>query len=149
MIIGSLVAIVIAAVLLALVVRVAARNPDVANLGARTLAFQADRLSKEIAERGPVIFKDPLQRGSADNDLFVQHVGTDPDKGWVAVRAYAGEAKTECLLRWQQDANEFRDPCTGTAYPAEGTGLRAYSVSVAEGVVRVSIRADAAAQPTN
>jgi hypothetical protein len=139
MIIGSLVAIVFAAVLLALVVRVASR----------TLAFRADRLSKEVAERGPVIFKDPLQRGSADNDLFVQHVGTDPDKGWVAVRAYAAEAKTECLLRWQPDAKQFRDPCSGTAYPADGQGLKTYSVSVAGGVVRVSVRAQEAAQPTN
>lgn len=145
MIVGSLVAIVLSGLLLALVVRAASRNPDSARLGSRELVFRADRLAEEIAARGPVIFKDPLQRGNAANDLFVQHVGADRNTGWVAVRAYAAEPATACLLEWNPSSKTFRDPCTDRTYPADGKGLKAYRVLVSGGVVRVSVRAEEAA----
>lgn len=149
MIVGSLVAIVFAGLLLALVVRAASRNPGSARLGSRELAFRADRLAEEIAERGPVLFKDPLRRGNAANDLYVQHVGADPTAGWVALRAYAAEPVDRCLLQWDGAAGRFRDPCSDRTYPADGQGLRTYRVSVSGGVVRVSVGTEEGAAPGN
>jgi hypothetical protein len=33
-------------------------------------------------------------------------------------------------VQWHAEPQQFQDPCTGTAYPADGTGLQGYRVSV-------------------
>ena len=61
-------------------------------------------------------------------DIYLQHLGTDPEKGWAAFDAAPpGEDRT-CDLVW--NAGTFRDPCGGRTYPADGAGLTRYQVTV-------------------
>lgn len=145
LVLGTLAAVAAAAVLVFFVVRFAARNPDEANLGPTVVRFDADRLGREIAERGPFLFKDPLTR-AAGRELYVQHLGRDPERGWTGIRAYASRVTLECLLRWDGPAQRFVDPCTGVSYPADGTGLVTYPATVQGGTVTVDLRPRAPGQ---
>lgn len=136
-VVGSLLAAVVAAVLLFAVVQFAADNPEKANLGSPVLRFQAERLAGEIAERGPVLFPDALNR---DREVFVQHLGDDVEQGWLAVSAYAARPDPACVLRWEAAGRRFRDPCTGATFPADGAGLTTYPATVVDGAVTVDLR---------
>ena len=127
-VITSLVAVVAAGVLLALVVRFASQRPDEMNLGdKRFVVGRADRFAERIAEQGaPILFKDPLT-SKPGRELYVQHLGDDERKGWLGVQAYSpGERRLECLLTWDTKTDEFVDPCSDERYPADGTGLTVY-----------------------
>lgn len=135
---GSLIALAFAGVLLFFVVRFASRNPDQVNLGPRVfLLGRATRLAREVKEDGPFLFKDPLNR---EREVFVQHLGEDPNAGWSAIRAYASQETLECLLRWERDSGRFVDPCTNQSYPATGEGLTTYPAQVERGLVSVDLR---------
>ncbi len=134
---GSLIGLALAGVLVLVVVRFASENPEQVNLGPSVFRFQADRLAREVEERGPFLLKDPLNRG---REVYVQHLGDDPDSGWVAVHAYASRESLECLLRWEGETEQFVDPCTGQRYPAGGEGLVTYPARVEDGVVVVDLR---------
>lgn len=136
---GSLLALAFTGVLLFFVVRFASRNPDQANLGPRLFRVgDAARLAREIDARGPFLFKDPLNR---EREVYVQHVGDDPNAGWSAIRAYASRETVECLLRWDPGSGRFVDPCTTQSFPATGEGLTTYPAQVDRGVVSVDLRA--------
>lgn len=137
MVVGSLVALAIVGVLVWVVVHFASENPDQVNLGSSVFRFNADRLAREVDERGPFLLKDPLNRG---REVYVQHLGGDPGSGWLAVRAYASRQSVECLLRWEGAARQFVDPCTGRRYPAGGEGLTTYPARVEDGTVVVDLR---------
>lgn len=135
---GSLAALAFAAVLLFFLVRFASRNPEQVNLGSSVFRVgRASRLAREVHERGPFLFKDPLNR---EREVFVQHLGADPDTGWSAIRAYASREAVECLLRWEGDKSRFLDPCTGQGYPPDGEGLVTYPARVEKGVVSIDLR---------
>ncbi|MDP9402438.1 MAG: hypothetical protein M3P85_03725 [Actinomycetota bacterium] len=137
LVVGTVVGLALAALLVVVAVRFAAQNPEQANLGSSVLSLDAERLAREVAKRGPVLFKDPLNR---DREIYVQHLGTDADKGWVAVSAYASRASLDCLLRWNAGRRRFADPCTGRSYPADGQGLATYPAPVTGGIVRIDLR---------
>jgi hypothetical protein len=135
---GSLIAVAFAAVLLFFVVDFASENPGQVNLGPSVFRLgNAARLAREIDERGPFLFKDPLNR---EREVYVQHVGADPNAGWSAIRAYASRETVECLLRWERDQRRFVDPCTAQAYPPGGEGLVTYPAHVDKGVVSIDLR---------
>lgn len=134
---GTIAGLALAALLVAVAVRYAAQNPEKANLGGNELPLNAKRLAREVAKRGPVLFKDPLNR---DREIYVQHLGPDADKGWVVVSAYASRTSLECLLRWNGSERRFVDPCTKRSYPPDGEGLTTYPAPVAGGVVRIDLR---------
>ena len=137
-VIASVTALALAAVMAFAVVRFAARNPDEVNLGPSVFRFKASRLAREIEERGPFLHKDPLDRG---REVYIHHLGPDPNQGWLAVRAYASRESLDCLLRWAQAPRRFVDPCTGQSYPDSGEGLTTYPATVRDGVVSVDLRA--------
>jgi hypothetical protein len=61
-------------------------------------------------------------------DIYLQHLGTDPERGWAAFDAAPpGEDRT-CDLVWKDGT--FRDPCGGRTYPADGAGLTRYQVTI-------------------
>jgi hypothetical protein len=137
-VVGSLTALAFAAGLLFLVVRYASRNPEQVNLGPKVFRVgSATRLARAVEEGGPFLFKDPLNR---EREVFVQHLGEDPNAGWSAIRAYASRETLDCLLRWERDPKRFVDPCTSRSYPADGAGLTIYPAQVERGVVSVDLR---------
>jgi hypothetical protein len=92
--------------------------------------INAVSVAEKIAQDGPIIYQD-LAGGS--RDIFVQHLGDDPEQGWLAfdVRP-AGEAR-ECALSWQPDQQQFVDngACSESfTFPPDGTGLPQYPASV-------------------
>jgi hypothetical protein len=120
------------------VVRYASENPDKANLGDRVFQVgRAERLAREVDDRGPFLFQDPLFRGTGRN-LYVQHLGEDPDKGWLAVEARLPD-QPACAVVWDRDDAEFVD-CEDGRHPPDGTGLTTYPGSVANGQVSVDLR---------
>ena len=127
-VVTSIVALFATAVLVGFVVRFASQRPDQVNLGdKRFVVGRADRFAERIEEQGaPILFKDPLT-SKPGRELYVQHLGDDEAKGWLAIAAYSpGEPKLECLLTWDTKRDEFVDPCSGARYPADGTGLTVY-----------------------
>jgi hypothetical protein len=99
---------------------------------------KATNLAPEIAKGGPLLL--PPLRGD-QLVLYVQHLGADPNLGWLAFEARApGQART-CLLRWSQSNRDFTDPCDGRVFPADGAGLNQYAVRVdPKGRVTVDLR---------
>ncbi len=136
---GTLVAVAVAAALVYVVVRFASENPEEANLGPSVFRFDAGRLSAEIAQNGPSLFKDPL-RTEPGREVYVQHLGHDPATGWSAIRAYASRVSLDCLLRWDRAGRRFVDPCTKVTYPPDGKGLVTYPATVEGGTVTVDLR---------
>lgn len=88
----------------------------------------AEKRAAEIAERGPALF--PGLLGPDEGYIIVNHVGTDPDEGWVAFAAVPEGAAIECAVAWNTDRRQLVDPCTDTAYPPDGTGLTGFPVVV-------------------
>jgi hypothetical protein len=142
----SLLAVAFGGLLLFFVTSFAARHPSDVNLGPSTFPVgKASRLAARVRDqRAPFLFKDPLT-SSAGRELYVQHLGNDDKRGWLAFSAYAPNAPHEvrCILQWSPSGLTFRDPCGGTTYPADGSSLQQYPTKVnAKGVVIVDLRTD-------
>ena len=123
------------------VVNFASQNPDKANLGDPVFNVgSAKRLSKEIDKRGPFLFQDPLSLGRGRN-LYIQHLGDDPDAGWSAIEARLPDDEA-CAVTWVLDKDTFLD-CRGLRHPPDGEGLVTYAGMVKNGQVRVDLRTGA------
>ncbi|MBW3615939.1 MAG: hypothetical protein KY439_11635 [Actinobacteria bacterium] len=141
---ASLAGVAVAAVLMALVVRFASQRPDEVELGAKVLRFDARRLARDIEQQNePLLFKDPLT-SRPGREVYVQHLGADPKKGWVTIDAYAPGQRRDiaCILDWQRDTRQFRDPCSDPprTFPADGSGLPTYPTTVDGNAVIVDLR---------
>lgn len=84
-------------------------------------------------DRTPLLFQDPLGDGG---DLYVQRFG---DR-WIAFDARAPGAPARCVLRWEVKTQDFTDPCSGTIYPPDGTGLVTYPTKVEKARLLVDLR---------
>jgi hypothetical protein len=136
-VVATVVAVAMAAVLGVLTLRFASRNPEKANLGSSVFRFDARRLAQEVHEDGPFLLQDPLNR---KREVYMQHLGDDPESGWLTIRAYASRVAVECLLRWDRAGQRFVDPCTNQTYPSNGEGLTTYPTRVLAGKVNVDLR---------
>jgi len=137
-VVTAIVALGLASLLVWSAVRFAAQNPDKANLGSNVFNVgNAQRLSREIDERGPFLFQDPLSLGRGRN-LYIQHLGDDPETGWSAIEARRADDGT-CAVTWSLDREVFVD-CRGAQHPPDGTGLAVYPGTVEDGQVRVDLR---------
>src|SRR5688500_18848968 len=67
-------------------------------------AGRADRLARTIERDGPVLYPDLLAR-STDHNLYIQHLGDDPSRGWLAFEADVDDPR--CQLRWDADEEHF------------------------------------------
>jgi hypothetical protein len=102
----------------------------------------ADRMAARIADEGPVLFPDVSANRS--RDIYVQHLGTDPKKGWLAFDAREAGEPRECFLDWKADRQVFVDRCDGSEVGADGAGLRQYPAVVnANGKVVIDFNASA------
>lgn len=148
---ASVVAVVVTAAVVLLVVRFASQRPEQVNLGRQRFEVgSAEVFAKAIRRDGPILFKDPLT-SRAGREIYIQHLGTDAAKGWLAIDAYAPGAPREqrCILRWQATDRAFTDPCGDARIPADGAGVRTYAGEVdRRGVVVVDLRTAASASTT-
>ena len=62
--------------------------------------LDAARISAEIAERGPVLFSD-VAGGS--RDIILQHLGDDPELGWLAFEARRSGQDRRCFFQWRAE----------------------------------------------
>ena len=108
----------------------------------------AAELAEVIDDQGPILMPD-VSGGS--RDIIINHLGDDPDRGWVAFAARDLTSPRDCFVEWQPDDNVFVDSCRGSEFPADGTGLQSYGTSIDdEGnlIVNLNITFDAA-EPTD
>jgi len=84
----------------------------------------------------PALYPDLASR---DRPIFVQHIGDDPDEGWVAFGAFDPD-DPRCLVEIDREAKILVNACDrDVTYPLGGEGLRAYPTVVEDGSVYVDI----------
>ena len=99
--------------------------------------METGRISAEIADRGPILFGDVAD---GERDIILQHLGDDPESGWLAFEARRPGQSRDCFFEWQAGQAEFVNTCDhDDVVDAAGTGLRHFSVTVVDGDVRVDI----------
>jgi hypothetical protein len=111
----------------AIVANVVGTKADKADSPAATFDVgPADDRAETIAEGGPILFQDLLNRS---RDIYVQHLGGDD---WRAFEAHSPGAPRRCFLEWRAATRAFVDACDGRTFPADGTGLVQYPTRVDE-----------------
>ena len=139
-----------------LVARMASQGRVDVRLGSDTFADQsAEEAAEKVAEDGPILYQD---LASGDRDIVLQHVGDDPDTGWIALAARPPGVPRECSIQWQPDDEVFllldergeaSGECDGREFPADGEGLPSYPVTVdANGKLDVDLNAEDRATST-
>lgn len=98
----------------------------------------ATRAAPKIAADGPLLYQDLLVGG--DRDIYVSHVGDDPERGWFAFLARLEGSERRCTVVWDRSQAVMVDPCTQVTYPLTGEGLTQLPVGVnADGKVVVDL----------
>lgn len=98
-------------------------------------------ISREIDDRGPILYSDVGSGGS--RDIILQHLGSDPEEGWLAFSARRTEDPRDCFLQWDGDAAEFvltsttDTACEPVTVDEAGTGLEQYRVEIRDGTIHV------------
>ncbi len=100
-----------------------------------------DRAATIQRDQTPLLFQDPVQ---FERPIFVQHLGNDPNKGWTAFDAADGT----CVLTWHRESQDFTD-CNSKRYPADGTGMHQYPVTVENDHLIVDLSIDATTTTTS
>jgi hypothetical protein len=142
---GVIVAIGVAAALAVL----ANRGTVDVRLGSETFAEQdAEDAAERVAEEGPILYADTA---GGDRDIVLQHLGDDPEDGWIALAARPPGVSRECTIQWDPEDQVFRlldsseevgGDCDGREFPADGEGLPTYPVTVdADGNLDVDLNA--------
>lgn len=92
----------------------------------------------------------PDTSGNHLRDLYVQHVGTDPDRGWIVFAAQVPEEEDGCVWQWQRAQNRFRATCDhGKTLSADAAGVPHYPVKVDHGKLKVDLRGRPGQAPGN
>ena len=73
-------------------------------------AGNAETLTRQIREGGPVFFADPL---AGEKGFWI-----DREQGELVALSVNAPAKDECALRWRASVNRYED-CDGTRYTSE------------------------------
>ncbi|MCQ3808387.1 MAG: hypothetical protein OXB92_02955 [Acidimicrobiaceae bacterium] len=137
-------AVVIAGLLFAMVWLASSQGDTEIVLGDRD--FDAGRIgaiSREIAERGPILYSDVGSSGQ--RDIIVTHLGTDPEQGWLAFAARRADHPRNCFFDWDADEQQFNltsaegsgTVCDVDYVDAAGNGLLHYEVEVRGGNIHV------------
>lgn len=125
---------------LALLVAQAASRGDVKiNLGdSRFDAGKVENLAK-VVDRGhglPILYGDLVGKG---RNLFVQHTGTDPLKGWTAFGAFDPD-KPSCAITIDAAHQALVDRCDAhRTFSKDGAGLRQYPATVEGGHLEIDL----------
>lgn len=123
-------AVIAAALLFAVITRVTSTaSTPAGGSGTRTAQFELGRATdyaKTIARDGPLLFPDPQGRS---RDIYIQHLGED---AWLAFEARVSGAPRQCVVKWEQGARQFVDPCDGRVFPPDGAGLVSFPTTVTD-----------------
>ncbi|MFN8018229.1 MAG: hypothetical protein U0P45_08905 [Acidimicrobiales bacterium] len=124
------------------------RNSSDLRLGDQTFqAGSAEKKAKLIAKTGPILYADVS--GRKDRDMILQHLGTNPDKGWYAFLAAPLDEARDCTWVWKPAEEQFRAKCDPSrTAPADGKGLPQFKVTVNDGDLEVDLNADARTKAT-
>lgn len=101
-------------------------------------AGSAERRAASIERDGPILFSDVA---GGQRDIYLQHLGDDPERGWHAFDARRVGQGRDCSLVWDAAAQHFVDPCDDAVVPPDGEGLPSYPVAVEEGELFVDLNA--------
>ncbi len=131
---------VLLAVAIAFVVANLASNGDVeVNLGDDEYnAGQVENLAPRLERDGglPFLYQDLV---GGDRNLFVQHRGDDPTRGWTAFGAF-DPRDPSCLVSIDRERAVLVNDCDETVtYPLDGTGLRFFDTYVEDGRLYVRL----------
>lgn len=133
------VSIVLIVVVAFLVAQAASRGDVEIKLGDdRYNAGQVESIAQAIDKEGglPLLFPDLVGR---DRNIYVQHLGDDPDVGWVAFGAFDPD-DPNCAIEIDRKAKILVNACDpDVTYPLGGKGLRFYPTVVEGGRVIVDI----------
>ena len=100
-------------------------------------SLDAQAMAEEIDENGPILFPDVA---GGTRDIFLQHLGSDPQIGWTAFEARLVGRPRTCNVVWNAAFDQFDDPCDdAVVYPADGTGLDQIPVYVEDGDLVIDI----------
>lgn len=140
-----LLAVLTAVLLIVFVLRLSRRPGAKVNLGDQEFGLGRDVVfAAKVTAHGPLIFA-PL-RGSIT--LYVQHLGSDPARGWLAFGAHDPGQPPTCFVMWRPATHDFVDPCNKAVYPADGTGLDQYATRVDRtGEVIINLRQSIGSTP--
>ena len=146
-ILGGIFAVVLAVCVAGAVLAIAAKDEDVdINLGDDEFEIkQVEARAALVAADGALRYADPT---GGNRPIIVNHVGDDPETGWVAVLAIAPGTEG-CIVDWDDDTDVFED-CEGTAYPPDGEGLDQFPARVEDDTLYVDLghgRNDAPDEP--
>lgn len=113
------------------------------NIGDQVFApGNVDRLSEDIErEQTPLFFPDVA---GGDRDIYLQHIGDEPESGWFAFAVRPPDATRDCFADWNVDQQIFEYDCGGVTatYPADGEGLFQYPVVIAaSGEITIDLNA--------
>jgi len=141
-IVVGLTGVVIAALLGAMVLWVANSNPDIVQIGDTQFdAGFTGRQSDEIAAGGPILYPDAGSRGQ--RDIYVQHIGDDPEVGWLAFTVRRPGDPRDCSATWNPERRTFtlasstEVQCDAVSFNELGCGLLRFPVAVVDGKVIV------------
>ncbi len=102
-------------------------------------AGNAVDIADEIADNGPALFSDTA---GGSRDLIINHLGEDPEAGWVAFDARLPGDPRNCQLQWVASAKQFGYSCDAeVTFPPTGDGLTQYPVSIVQGHIVIDINA--------
>ena len=115
------------------------RNSPDLRIGDQTFAGgDAKRLAAEIDDRGPIIYGDVS--GRRDRDMILQHLGSNPKKGWYAFLAAPIDKPRDCTWDWKPKRKVFVASCDPkVTAPADGDGLPHFRVTVTGGRLDVDL----------
>ena len=138
----GLTGVVIALLLGGFVIWLASQSSDVEIFGSRDFnAGDIGAISREIDDRGPILYSDVGSR--RERDIILQHLGDDEEEGWLAFAARRPEDPRDCFFTWDPEAGDFfltsdtDTVCDDVRVDAMGTGLVAYTVEIRDGDIRV------------
>lgn len=113
------------------------------NLGVDRFTVGDATEQRALIERdGPLLFSDASGNGQK-RPIFVNHIGDDSTKGWVAFDARPPEGAPGCFLRWDRPTSTFVgvDGCDPRTFPANGEGLTTYPAqALPSGQVEVDLK---------
>lgn len=101
-------------------------------------AGQTERLAKAIdtGDGLPFLYPDLV---NGDRNLYVNHLGDDPDTGWVAFGAFDPDDPS-CAVELDREAKTLVNACDrDVTYPLGGKGLRFYPTTVEGGRVLIDL----------